>query len=139
MGDGSLGVKLMAEQMCSELKPSGEKDIQMFKETKRWMLILTISLRYYLDQGSCDVSCLEDWIFRISQVSLYLEMLVAEGLNVSLSGWPAPTLLPPCRETPWKELKCLVDIPILMFLTPQVRKRRNVIHISLHHLRYLRS
>lgn len=35
MGDGSLGVKLLAEQMCSELKPSGEKDIQMLKETKR--------------------------------------------------------------------------------------------------------
>ncbi|XP_070829239.1 MTOR-associated protein MEAK7 isoform X2 [Chaetodon trifascialis] len=94
MGDGSLGVKLLAEQMCSELRPS--------------------------DQGGCDVSCLEDWIFRVSQVSLYLEMLVAEGLNVSLSGRPAPTLLPPCRETPWKELKCLLDLPTVMFLAPQL-------------------
>lgn len=25
MGDGSLGIKLLAEQMCSELKPSGKK------------------------------------------------------------------------------------------------------------------
>lgn len=94
MGDGSLGVKLLAEQMCSELKPS--------------------------DQGACDVSCLEDWIFRVSQVSLYLEMLVAEGLNVSLSSRLAPTLLPPCRETPWKELRCLLDLPVLMFLAPQL-------------------
>ncbi|XP_040895172.1 MTOR-associated protein MEAK7 [Toxotes jaculatrix] len=94
MGDGSLGVKLLAEQMCSELKPS--------------------------DQGGCDVSCLEDWIFRVSQVSLYLELLVAEGLNVSLSGRPAQTLLPPCRETPWKELRCLLDLPTLMFLAPQL-------------------
>ncbi|CAJ1057007.1 MTOR-associated protein MEAK7 [Xyrichtys novacula] len=94
MGDGFLGVKLLAEQMCSELKPS--------------------------DQGLCDVSCLEDWIFRVSQVSLYLEMLVAEGLNVSLSGRPAPTLLPPCREKPWKDLKCLLDLPTLMFLAPQL-------------------
>ncbi|XP_068580086.1 MTOR-associated protein MEAK7 [Cebidichthys violaceus] len=95
MGDSSLGVQLLAEQMCSELKPS--------------------------DQGGCDVSCLEDWIFRVSQVSLYLEMLVAEGLKVSLSGRPAPTLLPPCRETPWKELRCLLlDIPSLMFLAPQL-------------------
>lgn len=94
MGDGPLGIKLLAEQMCSELKPS--------------------------DQGRCNVSCLEDWIFRVSQVSVYLEMLVAEGLNVSLSGRPSPTLLPPCTETPWKELKCLLDIPILMFLTPQL-------------------
>ncbi|XP_074532789.1 MTOR-associated protein MEAK7 [Halichoeres trimaculatus] len=94
MGDCSLGVKLLAEQLCSELKPS--------------------------DQGVCDVPCLEDWIFRVSQVSLYLEMLVAEGLNVSLSGRPAPTLLPPCRETPWKDLRCLLDLPTLMFLAPQL-------------------
>ncbi|XP_032378302.1 MTOR-associated protein MEAK7-like isoform X2 [Etheostoma spectabile] len=92
MGDGSLGVKLLAEHMCSELKPS----------------------------GCYDVSCLEDWIFRVSQVSLYLEILVAEGLNVSLSGRPAPTLLPPCIGTPWKELRCLLDLPTLMFLAPQL-------------------
>uniref|UniRef100_A0A3Q1G4J8 MTOR-associated protein MEAK7 n=1 Tax=Acanthochromis polyacanthus TaxID=80966 RepID=A0A3Q1G4J8_9TELE len=94
MSDISLGVKLLAEQMCSELKPS--------------------------DQGSCDVSCLEDWIFRVQQVSLYLEMLVAEGLDVSLSGRPTPTLLPPCRETPWKDLRSLLDLPTLMFLAPQL-------------------
>lgn len=94
MGDGSLGVKLLAEQMCSELKPS--------------------------DQGGCDVSCLEDWIFRVSQVSLYMEMLVAEGLNLSLSGRAAPTLLPPCRETPWKDLRCLLDLPTVMFLASQL-------------------
>ncbi|XP_070687200.1 MTOR-associated protein MEAK7 isoform X2 [Pempheris klunzingeri] len=97
MGDGSLGVKLLAEQMCSELKPS--------------------------DQGFCDVSSLEDFIFRVSQISLYLEMLVAEGLNVSLSGRPTPTLLPPCRETPWKELRCLLDLPTIMFLAPQLPDR----------------
>ncbi|KAF3689265.1 TLD domain-containing protein 1 TBC/LysM-associated domain-containing protein 1 [Channa argus] len=99
MGDSSLGVKLLAEQICSELKP--------------------------LDQGGCDVPCLEDWIFRVSQVSLYLELLVAEGLNVSLTGRPAPTLLPPCRETPWKKLRCLLDLPTLMFLAPQVPDNYN--------------
>lgn len=94
MGDGSVGVKLLAEQMCSEFKPS--------------------------DQGGCDVSCVEDWIFRVPQVSLYLEMLVAEGLNVSLSGRLTPTLLPPCRETPWKDLRSLLDVPTVMFLAPQL-------------------
>ncbi|KAG7523150.1 hypothetical protein JOB18_040457 [Solea senegalensis] len=97
MGDGSVGVKLLSEQMCSELKPT--------------------------DQGRCDVSCLEDWIFRVSQVSLYLELLVAEGLSVSLSGRPAPTLLPPCRETPWDKLHCLLDVPTLMFLALQLPDR----------------
>lgn len=94
MSDTSLGVKLLAEQMCSELKTS--------------------------DEGACDVPCLEDWIFRVPQVSQYSELLVAEGLNVSLSGRPAPTLLPPCRETPWQDLRCLLDLPTLMFLAPQL-------------------
>ncbi|TWW76298.1 MTOR-associated protein MEAK7 [Takifugu flavidus] len=94
MGDMSSGVKLLAEQMCSELKAT--------------------------DNGECDLSCLEDWIFRTSQVSLYLEMLVSEGLNVSLSGRVVPTLLPPCRETHWNELSSLLDIPTLMFLAPQL-------------------
>lgn len=75
---------------------------------------------YSSDNGECDVSCLEDWIFRIYQVALYLEMLVIEGLNVSLSGRVAPALLPPCGETHWNELSCLLDIPTLMFLAPQV-------------------
>ncbi|XP_072241469.1 MTOR-associated protein MEAK7 [Leuresthes tenuis] len=94
MGDGALGVKILAEQICSELKAS--------------------------DDGRADVSCLEDWIFRTSQVSLYLEILVAEGLNVSLSGLPPPALLPPCQEVPWEELSCLLDLPTLMFLAPQL-------------------
>ncbi|CAG5958385.1 unnamed protein product [Menidia menidia] len=94
MGDGPLGVKILAEQICSELKAS--------------------------DGGSCDVSCLEDWIFRNSQVSMYLEMLVSEGLNVSLIGLPPPTLLPPCKETPWKEMNTLLDLPTVMFLAPQL-------------------
>ncbi|XP_041852359.1 MTOR-associated protein MEAK7 isoform X2 [Melanotaenia boesemani] len=94
MADGSFGVKILAEQICSELRPS--------------------------DQGSCDVSYLEDWIFRNSQVSLYLEMLVSEGLNVDLSSRPPPILLPPCKETPWKELRSLLDLPTVMFLAPQL-------------------
>lgn len=96
MGDVSVGVKLLSEQMCSELKPS--------------------------DQG-CDVSCLEDWIFRVSNVSLYLEMVVAEGLSVSLGGRPPLTLLPPCIQTPWTDLRCLLDLPTLMFLAPQCPDR----------------
>ncbi|KAM4733453.1 LOW QUALITY PROTEIN: MTOR-associated protein MEAK7-like [Anableps anableps] len=94
MGDTALGVKLLAEQMCSELRPS--------------------------DQGTCDVSCVEDWVFRVSQVSLYLEILVAEGLGVSLSCRTPPPLLPPCGDTPWKGLKVLLDVPTLMFLAPQL-------------------
>ncbi|XP_027861695.1 MTOR-associated protein MEAK7 isoform X1 [Xiphophorus couchianus] len=94
MGDTALGVKLLAEQMTSDLRPS--------------------------DPATCDLSCLEDWVFRVSQVSQYLEVLVAEGLNVSLSGRTAPDLLPPCRDTDWTHLTVLLDVPTLMFLAPQL-------------------
>ncbi|KAJ3597021.1 hypothetical protein NHX12_003421 [Muraenolepis orangiensis] len=94
MGDLAMGVKLLAEQMCSELKVS--------------------------EQGTCDLGCLEDWVFRVSQVSAYLELLVSEGLGVVLSNRPPVTLLPPCLETPWSKLKCLLDLPTLMFLAPQL-------------------
>ncbi|XP_072292006.1 MTOR-associated protein MEAK7 [Eucyclogobius newberryi] len=96
MGDSSASVKLLSEQMCSELKPSEE---------------------------GCDRSCLEDWIFREPSVSLYLEMVVSEGFNVMLGERSAPTLLPPCINTPWKELHCLLDLPTVMFLAPQLPDR----------------
>ncbi|XP_043980627.1 MTOR-associated protein MEAK7 [Gambusia affinis] len=94
MGDTVLGVKLLAEQMTSDLRPS--------------------------DPETCNLSCLEDWVFRVAQVSQYLEVLVAEGLDVSLSGWTAPALLPPCRDTDWTHLTVLLDVPTLMFLAQQL-------------------
>ncbi|XP_056455067.1 MTOR-associated protein MEAK7 isoform X2 [Gadus chalcogrammus] len=94
MGDVSMGVKLLAEQMCSELKAS--------------------------ERGTCDVCSLEDWVFRVSQVAAYLELLVSEGLAVVLPNRPPLTLLPACLEAPWSKLKCLLDLPTLMFLAPQL-------------------
>ncbi|XP_060778891.1 MTOR-associated protein MEAK7 isoform X2 [Neoarius graeffei] len=94
MGHNTQGVKLLAEQLSSELKTS--------------------------DQNMCDVACLEDWLFRVSGVSAFLELLIGEGLDVGLTSRPPPTLLPPCRDAPWTELHCLLDIPLLMFLTSQL-------------------
>ncbi|XP_036441240.1 MTOR-associated protein MEAK7 [Colossoma macropomum] len=94
MGDGDQGVKLLAEQLSSELKPP--------------------------DQNTCDVACLEDWLFRVSGVATFLELLIGEGLEVGLTSSPSPILLPQCRDAPWSELRCLLDLPLLMFLTPQL-------------------
>ncbi|XP_061678314.1 MTOR-associated protein MEAK7 isoform X5 [Syngnathoides biaculeatus] len=97
MGDGCQCVKLLVEQLCSELKPT--------------------------DQGGYDIACLEDWLFRVPQVSLYLEMLVTEGLNVWPSVRPSLPLLPSCKDTPWEDLRCLLDIPTIMFLASQLPDR----------------
>ncbi|KAJ8343918.1 hypothetical protein SKAU_G00312470 [Synaphobranchus kaupii] len=94
MGDGVRGVKLLAEQMSSELK-------------------LT-------DQQSCDVPCLEDWLFRVSGVAMYLELVTSEGLGVRLPSRPPLPLLPACGPAPWGELRSLLDLPLLLFLYPQL-------------------
>ncbi|XP_035251465.1 MTOR-associated protein MEAK7 [Anguilla anguilla] len=94
MGDSAQGVKLLAEQMSSELK-------------------LT-------DERSCDVPCLEDWLFRVSGVALYLELVTSEGLGVRLPSRPPLPLLPSCGPAPWDELRSLLDLPLLLFLYPQL-------------------
>lgn len=78
------------------------------------------------DQRTCDVPCLEDWLFRVSNVAMYMDLLIGEGLNVGLTSRPPPTLLPPCWETPWEKLRCLLDLPVLMFLTPQLPDGYNI-------------
>ncbi|XP_077451975.1 MTOR-associated protein MEAK7 isoform X3 [Stigmatopora argus] len=97
MGDGSQGINLLAQQMFSELKTT--------------------------EQGNYDVTCLEDWLFRVPQISLYLQMLVAEGLAVWQNSQPVQPLLPPCQKTSWKDLQSLFDIPTLMFLAAQLPDR----------------
>lgn len=74
----------------------------------------------FVAQNTCDVACLEDWLFRVSGVGTFLELLIGEVLEVGLISRPPPTLLPQCREASWSELRCLLDIPLLMFLSPQL-------------------
>uniref|UniRef100_A0A671KZA4 MTOR-associated protein MEAK7 n=1 Tax=Sinocyclocheilus anshuiensis TaxID=1608454 RepID=A0A671KZA4_9TELE len=83
MSDEPQGVKLLAEQLTSELKSPG------FMNEKLTM-------------------------------AMFLELLIGEGLGVGLPSCPPPTLLPPCRYAPWSDLRCLLNIPLLMFLSPQL-------------------
>ncbi|KAL2093072.1 hypothetical protein ACEWY4_010384 [Coilia grayii] len=99
MGDEAKGVRLLAEQLSSEIKAS--------------------------DQRTCDTPCLEDWLFRVSSVAVYLELLVSEGLSVMLPSRLPPTLLPQCREAPWGQLRSLLDLPLLLFLAPLLPERHS--------------
>ncbi|XP_076849578.1 MTOR-associated protein MEAK7 isoform X2 [Brachyhypopomus gauderio] len=94
MGDAAQGASLLAEQLSSELKPS--------------------------DENVCDVACLEQWLLRVSGVAAFLELLIGEALEVGLTSRPAPTLLPLCGDAPWTSLHSLLDLPLLMFLIPQL-------------------
>ncbi|XP_061678308.1 MTOR-associated protein MEAK7 isoform X2 [Syngnathoides biaculeatus] len=150
MGDGCQCVKLLVEQLCSELKPTG-KQPELVCELKKfgleifwryfgayhhttWTLIPVLLRCFRLSstvemptirgtEGGYDIACLEDWLFRVPQVSLYLEMLVTEGLNVWPSVRPSLPLLPSCKDTPWEDLRCLLDIPTIMFLASQLPDR----------------
>ncbi|XP_023683139.1 MTOR-associated protein MEAK7 [Paramormyrops kingsleyae] len=93
MQDSDRGVKLLAEQLCSELKCT--------------------------DQQVCDIPCLENWLFRTS-VPLYLEFLSMEALGICLPSRPPLVLLPPCQDVPWRELRSILDLPLLLFLAPQL-------------------
>ncbi|XP_048828320.1 MTOR-associated protein MEAK7 isoform X2 [Brienomyrus brachyistius] len=93
MEDSDRGVKLLAEQLCSELKCT--------------------------DQQVCDIPCLENWLFRTS-VPLYLEFLSMEALGICLPSRPPLVLLPPCQDVPWRELRSILDLPLLLFLAPQL-------------------
>ncbi|XP_051513122.1 MTOR-associated protein MEAK7-like [Myxocyprinus asiaticus] len=94
MGDGPQGARLLAEQLTSELK--------------------------FSDKNMCDIPCLEDWLFRIPAMAMFLELLIGEGLGIGLPSRPPPTLLPQCRYAPWSDLHCLLHLPLLMFLSPQL-------------------
>ncbi|KAG9338106.1 hypothetical protein JZ751_027077 [Albula glossodonta] len=107
MEDSARGVKLLAEQMSSEIKVSGNT---------LWGGVWP----FLTEQHTCDVPCLEDWLFRMSGVALYLELVVSEGLGVHLPSRPPPCLLPKCGSAPWGELRSLLDLPLLLFLFPQL-------------------
>ncbi|MFT7813991.1 TLD domain-containing protein 1 [Arapaima gigas] len=94
MGDSDRGVKLLAEQLRSELQ--------------------------HTDEQKCSLHCVENWLSRTPSVSLYLEYLTIEVLGVRLPSRPPLVLLPLCRDTPWRELRSLVDLPLLLFLAPQL-------------------
>ncbi|XP_036391394.1 MTOR-associated protein MEAK7 [Megalops cyprinoides] len=94
MGDGAGRVKLLAEQLSSELKVT--------------------------DQGACDIPAVEDWLFRTPAVALHLDLVTSEGLGVRIPSRAPPELLPPCGAAPWAELRTLLDLPLLMFLAPHL-------------------
>ena len=51
-------------------------------------------------------------------MAVYLDLLVSEGLLVTLPSRPPPTLLPLCREDSWGKAASLLDLPLLLFLAP---------------------
>nr|XP_015223588.1 PREDICTED: 1-phosphatidylinositol 4,5-bisphosphate phosphodiesterase gamma-2 isoform X2 [Lepisosteus oculatus] len=101
--DSAEGAKRLATQMMSELRPAGQ---QLPPEK--------------VMEADCDQGSVEDWVYRTSTLSVFLSLLVSEGLGVPLTQGPAPTLLPQCTEVRWSDFHSLLDLPSLTFLNAQL-------------------
>ncbi|XP_066570050.1 MTOR-associated protein MEAK7 isoform X2 [Amia ocellicauda] len=101
--DSAEGVKLLATQMTSELKVAGVQ--------------LPVN---ELLEADCDQRSIEDWLFRVSSLSVFLGLVLSEGLGVHLSQGPVRRLLPQCRNVRWSEFQSILDLPCLMYLNSQL-------------------
>ncbi|XP_077166831.1 MTOR-associated protein MEAK7 [Paroedura picta] len=102
--DPAAGIKALASQLVSELKLADGRKVEGAQ----------------IPDALCDKSSLEDWMFRVPQVSAFLNVIVRQGLLVlrSLPGRAEDTLhlLPRCKGVRKSGFVSLLDIPSVVFL-----------------------
>ncbi|XP_061449724.1 MTOR-associated protein MEAK7 [Rhineura floridana] len=104
MQNSTAGIKALASQLISELKSADGK-------------------RRERDQALdavCDESSIEDWVFRVPQVSAFLTVIVQQGLLV-LHSLPdqdqdALRLLPECQGVKGSRFVSFLDIPSVTYI-----------------------
>ncbi|NWU77984.1 TLDC1 protein, partial [Onychorhynchus coronatus] len=102
--DSASGVKALASQLLSELKlADGTKPVGP-----------------QLLETSFDPSVIEDWVYRVPQVSVFLSVVVRQGLHV-LHSIPDQTndilnLVPRCKGMKGRGLVSLFDIPSIIYI-----------------------
>ncbi|KAM6253175.1 MTOR-associated protein MEAK7 isoform 1-T3 [Porphyrio hochstetteri] len=102
--DSASGVKALASQLLSELKlADGTKPVgPQLMETN-------------FDQG-----VIEDWVYRVPQISIFLSVVIRQGLHV-LHSLPDQTkdilnLVPGCKGIKGRGLVSLFDIPSIIYI-----------------------
>ncbi|NXG18558.1 TLDC1 protein, partial [Grallaria varia] len=102
--DSANGVKVLAAQLLSELKlADGTKPVGP-----------------QLLETSFDPSVLEDWVYRVPQISVFLSVVIRQGLHV-LHSLPDQTndilnLVPRCKGMKGRGLVSLFDIPSIIYI-----------------------
>ncbi|KAM6300445.1 MTOR-associated protein MEAK7 [Aegotheles albertisi] len=102
--DSASGVKALASQLLSELKPAdGTKPVGP-----------------QLMETNFDPGVIQDWVYRVPQISIFLSVVIRQGLHV-LHSLPDQTkdivnLLPGCKGVKGRRLVSLFDIPSIMYL-----------------------
>ncbi|XP_009979179.1 PREDICTED: TLD domain-containing protein 1, partial [Tauraco erythrolophus] len=102
--DSSSGVKALASQLLSELKlADGTKPVGP-----------------QLMETNFDQSVIEDWVYRVPQISVFLNVVIRHGLHV-LHSLPDQTkdilnLVPGCKGIKGRGLVSLFDIPSIIYI-----------------------
>ncbi|XP_064016112.1 MTOR-associated protein MEAK7 [Pogoniulus pusillus] len=102
--DSASGVKALASQLLSELKLSdGTKPVGP-----------------QLMETDFDQSVIEDWVYRVPQISIFLSAVIRQGLHV-LHSLPDQTkdivnLVPSCKGIKGRRLVSLFDIPSIIYI-----------------------
>ncbi|XP_021112262.1 TLD domain-containing protein 1 isoform X1 [Heterocephalus glaber] len=98
----------LAAQLLSELKlPGGER-----LQGPQWL------------EGNCDRAAIEDWVFRVPRVAMFLSVVVHRGLLV-LGVPPDLAMLVPERQVePGQELTSLLDVLAVIFLSSHLAPRQ---------------
>ncbi|XP_066493396.1 MTOR-associated protein MEAK7 [Tiliqua scincoides] len=102
--NSTAGVKALASQLTSELKVTDGKKAEGAQVL----------------EAVCDESCIEDWVFRVPQVSALLTLILQQGLLVLHSlpdqGQDTFHLLPTCKGVKGSQFVSLLDIPSVAYL-----------------------
>ncbi|KFP24224.1 TLD domain-containing protein 1, partial [Colius striatus] len=102
--DSESGVKALASQLLSELKlTDGTKPVGP-----------------QLMETSFDQSVIEDWVYRVPQISIFLSVVIRQGLHV-LYSLPDQTndilnLVPHCKGIKGRGFVSLLDIPSIIYI-----------------------
>ncbi|NWR27064.1 TLDC1 protein, partial [Tachuris rubrigastra] len=102
--DSASGIKTLASQLLSELKlADGTKPVGP-----------------QLLETSFNPSVIEDWVYRVPQISVFLSVVIRQGLHV-LHSIPDQTndilnLVPRCKGMKGRGLVSLFDIPTIIYI-----------------------
>ncbi|XP_025948381.2 MTOR-associated protein MEAK7 [Dromaius novaehollandiae] len=102
--DSASGAKALASQLLSELKFAGGKN----------------PVGPQLLEATFEQSAIEDWVYRVPQISTFLSVVIRQGFHV-LHSLPDQTtdivnLVPDCKGLKGRGLTSLLDIPSIIYV-----------------------
>ncbi|KAL7978955.1 hypothetical protein Chor_001258 [Crotalus horridus] len=123
LNNSVASVKALATQLVSELRSAGSllpnSDLALAKPTFLASEGKKMEGASALD-ATCDQKSIEDWLFRVPQISTFLKVVLQQGLlllqPLSDEANEILHLLPECRGLQGTALVSLLDVPSIIYL-----------------------